>query len=212
MKSGHTELKKSHWDDEKKDFTDSWKYLVEDAATVGQVYVISPGLDDELRKSYDKLLAFMDVFNKSGELCKKSGMKFGYHNHAFEFTTMVNGMKLYDIILKNTDPSLVIQQLDIGNLYGVGARAGDIIKQYPGRFESLHVKDEIASTKGEMGDKFESTILGKGVIGTKDITDLARQSGGDQTFYHRTGILPGQNADRLRARRLCRDEILGILI
>ena len=56
-------------------------------------------------------------------------------------------MTVYDIILKNTDPDLVIQQLDIGNLYNGGAKAIDIVKQWPGRFKSLHVKDEIKAEK-----------------------------------------------------------------
>jgi len=170
------------WDKDKKEFTDSWKYTVEDAATVGQQYVISPWLDESLRKDYDGLLAFLDVFNKSGELCKAHGMKFGYHNHNFEFSSSLNNMKLYDIILQHTDPSLVAQQLDIGNMYGAGGRAADIIKQYPGRFELMHVKDEIKSGKSEMGDGYESTILGTGIIGTKDIADLGKKSGGTKQF------------------------------
>ena len=36
MPSGHTVLRKEHWDATKKDFTDSWKYTVEDAATMGE--------------------------------------------------------------------------------------------------------------------------------------------------------------------------------
>jgi len=182
MPSGHTVMGKQAWDDGKKEFTDSWKHTVEDAATVGQQYVISPWLDEGLRKDYDGLLSFLDVFNKSGELCKASGMKFGYHNHNFEFNTMINNMKLYDIILQHTDPKLVAQQLDIGNMYGVGGRAAEIIKQYPDRFELMHVKDEIKSAKSEMGDGYESTVLGTGVVGTKDIVDLARKSGGTSQF------------------------------
>src|SRR5947209_20452803 len=49
MKSGHTVMGKQHWDESKKDFTDSWKYTVEDAAHVGQQYVISTWLDESLR-------------------------------------------------------------------------------------------------------------------------------------------------------------------
>ena len=89
----------------------------------------------------------MEVFNKSGELCQKSGMKFGYHNHDFEFSQKLNDMTVYDIILQNTDPKLVIQQLDIGNMYNGGAKALDIVKKYPGRIESMHVKDEIKGEK-----------------------------------------------------------------
>jgi sugar phosphate isomerase/epimerase len=182
MLSGHTVMGKQAWDDSKKEFTDSWKYTVEDAATVGQQYVISPWLDEGLRKDYDGLLRFLDVFNKSGELCQQHGMKFGYHNHNFEFSSTINNMKLYDIILQHTDPKLVAQQLDIGNMYGAGGRAAEIIKQYPGRFELMHVKDEIKSSKSEMGDGYESTILGKGIIGTKDIADLGKKIGGTSQF------------------------------
>ena len=180
MPSGHTVMGKQHWDATKKDFTDAWKYTVEDAATLGQQFVISPWLDESLRKSYDDLKKQMEVFNKSGELCKKSGMKFGYHNHDFEFSQKLNDKTVYDIILQNTDPSLVMQQLDIGNLYNGGAKAIDIVRQYPGRFESMHVKDEILAAGGH--EKYESTILGKGIVNVKEVIELGRKSGGTIHF------------------------------
>ena len=180
MPSGHTVMGGKHWDAAKKDFTDLWKYTVEDAATAGQQFVISPSLDKEFWKTGDDLKRFMDVFNKSGELCKKSGMKFGYHNHAFEFSEKLDGKTIYDIMLQNTDPTLVIQQLDIGNLYNGGAKAIDIVKQYPGRFQSMHVKDEITSTEGN--EKYESTVLGKGIVNVKEVIDLGRKSGGTIHF------------------------------
>jgi len=145
--------------------------------------VISPWLDERLRADTDGLKRFMDQFNKCGELCKKSGMKFGYHNHNFEFNTMVEGMKLYDFILKNTDPNLVAQQMDVGNMYSTGGFALDYIEKYPGRFELLHVKDEIkSSAKGDLDDGYESTILGKGILPVKDIVKTARKKGGTSQF------------------------------
>ncbi|MEO6354991.1 MAG: sugar phosphate isomerase/epimerase [Ferruginibacter sp.] len=183
MPSGHTVMVDKHWDKSANDFSDSWKQTVEDAAICGQKYVISPWLDESLRKNYDDLLGFLDIFNKSGELCQKSGMKFGYHNHDFEFKYSLNGKKIYDIILEHTDPKLVIQQMDIGNMYGAGGRALDILKKHPGRFESMHVKDEIKSaTKGEMDSAYESTILGKGILPVKQIVDLFKKSGGTTEF------------------------------
>jgi sugar phosphate isomerase/epimerase len=178
MPSGHTVMGKQHWDATKNDFTDAWKWTVEDAAVVGQQFVISPWLDETLRKNYDDMKRYMEVFNKSGELCKKSGMKFGYHNHDFEFSQKLNDVMVYDIILQNTDPSLVAQQLDIGNMHHGGARALDIMNKYPGRFESMHVKDEIKAGT----DKYESTVLGKGFIPVKEVIDLGRKSGGTIHF------------------------------
>lgn len=182
MKSGHTVMNASHWDAAKNDFTDKWKDTVEDAAIVGQEYVISPWLDESWRKNYDDLKRYLEVFNKSGELCKKSGMKFGYHNHDFEFSESLNGMKVFDIIMQNTDPTLVAQQLDIGNMYQAGGIALDIMKQYPDRFELMHVKDEIKTSKGEMGGAYESTILGKGILPVKEIVDLGKTKGGTKHF------------------------------
>ena len=177
MPSGHTVMGPQHWDAAKKDFTDLWKYTVEDAAAMRQQFVISPSLNEEYRRDKDGLLRFMEVFNKSGELCKRSGMKFGYHNHDFEFRENLGGEMLYDIMMKNTDANLVIQQLDIGNLYNGGAIAADIVKKYPGRFSSVHVKDEIKATEGN--EKYESTILGTGIVNVKEVIDMIRKSSKD---------------------------------
>ena len=172
-----------------------WKQTVEDAAIVGEMYVISPWLDESLRQNYDELVKFLEVFNKSGELCKKSGLKFGYHNHDFEFKYSLNGKQIYDIILEKTDPDLVLQQIDIGNMYGAGGRALDIVKKHPGRFQSMHVKDEIKAPKnGEMGDGYESTVLGKGILPVKEIVDVFKAKRRHYRIYYRAGILPGNIA------------------
>lgn len=180
MRSGHTVMNARAWDEGRNEFTDLWKYTVEDAAAVGQVYVISPWLDDSYRKNLDGLKRFLQVFNKSGELCKTYGMKFGYHNHDFEFNTQVEGQRLYDVILKETDSSLVIQQMDMGNMYSAGGRPLELLKQYPGRFKSFHVKDEIKAAGGEQ--QYESAVLGTGVMQVKQVIDLAKKIGGTVHF------------------------------
>jgi sugar phosphate isomerase/epimerase len=117
----------------------------------------------------------IDLKAKLQELCQKSGMKFGYHNHDFEFSEKLGDQTLYDIILTETDPKLVMQQLDIGNMINGGAKALDVMQKYPGRFESMHVKDEITAKEGH--EKYESTILGTGIIPVKEIIDLGRKWG-----------------------------------
>src|ERR1700722_9155888 len=182
MPSGHTVMQASDWDDSKNDFTDKWKYTVEDAAEVGQRYMISPWLDEALRTDMDKLKKFMDQFNKCGELCKSHGMSFGYHNHNFEFKTTIGSGNLYAYILANTDPTLVLQQMDIGNMLGAGGIALDLLKKYPGRFELMHVKDEIKSDTGQGMDGYDSTILGTGVMPVHDIVKEAKKIGGTSQF------------------------------
>lgn len=181
MPSGHTVMGKPHWDDSKKEFTDLWKYTVEDAAICGQEFVISPSIDGSIRKDKSLLLKYMEIFNKSGELCQKSGMKFGYHNHDFEFAEKLDGELLYDIMLNNTDPKLVTQQLDIGNMINGGGVPDEVLKKFPGRFVSMHVKDEVLAAAGH-GEKYESTILGKGILNVLDMVKLGDKIGGTKHF------------------------------
>jgi len=180
MVSGHTVMGKQHWDEAKNDFSDSWKQTIDDAAVLEQKYVISPSMDATMRNTADDFKRYMDVFNKCGELCHKKGMKFGYHNHDFEFSEKLNGEKLFDIMMRSIDPKLVVIQLDIGNLYNGGAIALDVVKQYPGRFENVHVKDEIVATSGK--EKYVSTILGEGIVDTKKVVDLATKIGGTTCY------------------------------
>ena len=180
MISGHTVMGRQHWDESKKDFSDSWKYTIEDAGVLQQRYVVSPSMDNSMRKTYDDFKHYMDIFNKCGELCQKQGMKFGYHNHDFEFSEKLNNEKLFDIMMKSMDPELVVVQLDIGNMYNGGAVALDVVKQYPGRFENVHAKDEIPATGG--GEKYESTIIGKGIVNAREVLDLARKIGGTEVY------------------------------
>jgi sugar phosphate isomerase/epimerase len=179
MISGHTSLSLDHYDKAKKEFTDLWKYTVEDAAILDQKYVVSPSMPQTIRDSYDSMANFLDLFNLSGELCRKSGMKFGYHNHSFEFSLKLNDKKVFDLFMERTDPKLVAMQLDIGNMFIADAKALDILTQYPGRFELMHVKDEIAVNTPE---KLESAILGTGVIPVKEIVDLGRTKGNTSVF------------------------------
>ncbi len=180
MISGHTVMGSQHWDQARNDFSDSWKLTIDDAAVLGQKYVITPSMDETMRKNYDDFKRYMGVFNKCGELCNRKGMKFGYHNHDFEFSEKLNGEKLFDIMMKSLDPKLVVIQLDIGNLYNGGAIAIDVVNQYPGRFENIHVKDEIEATGGN--EKYVSTILGEGIVDTKKVLEAATKIGGTKCY------------------------------
>lgn len=180
MISGHTAMGGQHWDEVTEDFSDSWKYTVEDASVLGQKYVVSPSMNESMRKTYDDFKHYMEIFNKCGELCQRHGMKFGYHNHAFEFSEKLNNEKLFDIMMKSLNPDLVVMQLDIGNLYNGGAIAADVIRQYPNRFEFIHVKDEIEINPGS--GNYESTIIGDGIINVREVLDLSSKIGGTDVY------------------------------
>ncbi|HWH63134.1 MAG TPA: TIM barrel protein [Ginsengibacter sp.] len=178
MASGHNPLTAKQWDNNANDFTNEWKHTIEDAAAVGLKYMISPGVDESLCKSMDDFKHYMDMFNKTGMLCEKAGIHFAFHNESYEFNHSLDGMVLYDLLLKSTDTSLVAQQIDIGNMYEPGGRPLYYLQKYPGRFLLMHVKDELKRDTPEAdGRIYENTLLGKGVVGVKEVVDFALKSG-----------------------------------
>jgi sugar phosphate isomerase/epimerase len=178
MDSGHSSLEHQQWDKSKNDFTDEWKHTIEDAAAVGMKYLISPGVDESLCKNMDDFNHYMDMFNKTGELCKMSGIHFGFHNENYEFNHSLDGKILYDLLLQKTNKSLVAQQMDIGNMYEPGGRPMHFLKEYPGRFFLMHVKNvRKRETPAANGNVYENTLLDNGVIPVKQIIDYARKTG-----------------------------------
>ncbi len=172
MPSGHTPLLPRHLD-ASGNFTDEWKQTVDDATTLGQKYVISPWIDVSMRKSVDGLKKVTDLFNKAGELCRKSGMKFGYHNHDFEMT-QVDGQVIYDILLANTDPKLVTLEMDVGWVVTGGADPVAWFKKYPGRFELLHMRD----VKRMPGHEHPVGVeLGDGIVNFVEILKAKKLAG-----------------------------------
>lgn len=178
MISGHDFLGSQQWNKATNDFTDDWKKTIDDSAAVGMKYLISPGVDESLVQNMNDFRHYMDMYNKTGELCKKSGMHFAYHSESYEFNHSLDNTTLYDLILQSTDKNLVWQQIDIGNMYEPGGRAMHYLKKYPGRFFSMHVKDEMKKENpSPNGNQYESCLLTKGVIPVKEIVDYARKNG-----------------------------------
>lgn len=121
---------------------DTAEKVIADTAATGAKYIIYPYLSDQFRTNLDGWKATAEKFNKMGEIAKKNGIKFGYHNHAFEFEKM-DGQIPYDLLLTQTDPSLVTFEMDLYWVTRGGHNPIDFFKKYPGRFELWHVKDMV---------------------------------------------------------------------
>ena len=143
-----------------------------EAAAIGMKYLICPYKGPQ--KDLDAFKKFADEFNQKGEICKKNGIRFAYHNHDYSFATM-NGEMGQDVMMKNTDSSLVDFELD---MYWVVAAGQDIetwLKKYPKRFRLCHVKDR---KKGApLTDKDESVVVGTGSINYPKILKTAKKYG-----------------------------------
>ena len=121
---------------------DSAEKVIGDAAAAGVKYIIYPYLADQFRTNLDGWKATAEKFNKMGEIARKNGIQFGYHNHNFEFVKMDDQIP-YDILISQTDPSLVTFEMDLYWVTRGGQNPIDYFKKYPGRFQLWHVKDMV---------------------------------------------------------------------
>jgi sugar phosphate isomerase/epimerase len=81
-------------------------------------------------------------YNKFGKLAQKFGIKLLIHNHTVEFIPTRDTSELpYTIFLAETDPALVVFQMDIGWASVAGQNPIELFNQHPGRFALWHVKD-----------------------------------------------------------------------
>jgi sugar phosphate isomerase/epimerase len=174
MPSAHFVLKSSDFDAKKGDFTDDFKQMLEDAASVGQKYFVSSNIVSEDRKDLDAFKNLCNVMNKSGELFKKNGLKLGYHNHDFEFNKL-GEETLFDTMLKEVDAKNLTIQMDMGWAVYANQNPLEWFKKYPKRFELSHMKD--GNKRGDTDKKHTSCIIGKGDVDFKAILDNKKMAG-----------------------------------
>ncbi|WP_149304818.1 sugar phosphate isomerase/epimerase family protein [Pareuzebyella sediminis] len=147
---------------------EKFQNTMEQAVASGQEYVICSSMPSS-GQYIDNYKAVAEQFNKAGEACKKLGLKFGYHNHEYEFETD-KGQVLYDILMDETDPELVHMELDLGWVVVAGKDPLAYFKKYPGRFPLWHLKDMNMKKK-------ESTEFGKGGLDITTMMKRRKQSG-----------------------------------
>lgn len=116
------------------------KQVADDHAALGMKYAIQPWVNppDRNIEYYTKMVQQM---NAAGKAFKEVGIKFGYHNHNFEFANLDGKIPYYDIIMAGTDKNYVTMELDLFWTTKSGTDPVEVMKKYPGRFELLHCKD-----------------------------------------------------------------------
>jgi sugar phosphate isomerase/epimerase len=163
MVSTHFDFRKTAAD------SDSLKKTIEMAHDAGLKYLICPWIGPQ--KTWDEWKKVADDFNKVGEEVKKAGLRFGYHNHDYSFKPL-EGKLPQDYLLDNTDPKLVMFELDLCWIDVAGVDTGTHLKKYGKRYELCHVKDY----KKENGKPVQHD-LGEGNVDFKKTLRLALDSG-----------------------------------
>ena len=144
-----------------------------EASEIGMKYLICPYKGPQ--KSIDDFKKFADEFNASGEICRKNGIRFAYHNHDYSFKP-IDGQVPQEVMMNGTDKNLVDFEMDIYWVIAAGEDPKAWFKKHPGRFKLCHVKDLAKTATGH-----ESVQIGKGTI---DFASILKAGTADGLKYY----------------------------
>ncbi|MDR0385626.1 MAG: sugar phosphate isomerase/epimerase [Prevotellaceae bacterium] len=122
----------------------NWWNIATEAHNAAEVkYMIMPGspLSGE-GATLDNVKRYGNYFSEIGIMTAAASIKFGYHNHAFEFENKIDGAPVYDLLIENTSPDHVLFQNDVYWTQKGGYNPVEYMKKYPKRIQLLHIKDE----------------------------------------------------------------------
>ncbi|NQU88649.1 MAG: sugar phosphate isomerase/epimerase [Mariniphaga sp.] len=143
-----------------------WDACIDAHAVAGVKWIVMPWMGRTGYESIEGLRRYCAYFNTVGEKCNAKGIRFGYHNHANEFTTELEGKPVYDWMLELTDADKVMFQLDLYWIIEGGKNPVDYFNAYPGRFENWHIKDKEEVGASGMID-FEAIFAAKEKAGVE---------------------------------------------
>jgi sugar phosphate isomerase/epimerase len=167
-----------------------WDKAVEDAAALGQKYMVIAYLMPNERGDINTYKQIAANLSKAAETCKKSGIQLCYHNHDFEFEAQ-NGQLPFDILTSETDADLVKIELDLYWATRAGQDPIALFKKHQGRIALWHVKDM------DNTDKKNFTEVGSGVIDFATIFKHAKTSG-MKHFFVEQDMCPGSPFDSIK--------------
>ncbi len=150
---------------------DERKRTVEFNRVLGNPFLVLPGLPKERTASAEAWADTARMLDDIAEAVSGEGMWVGLHNHSAEFADF-GGRKAWDIVFGST--SRVVMQMDTGNALHAGVEPLAFMRKYPGRQQSVHLKEHSAGAGW--------VRLGEGDVDWAGVFDFC-ESSGDTRWY-----------------------------
>lgn len=147
---------------------DKLEETIEFNRTIGNKFLIVPWMEGKSRQAWlDKAKEFNDLAGK----VQAHGMLIGYHAHSHDFQKFED-QSAWDLFFGNTKAD-VVMQLDTSNCVEGGADPVAVLKKYPGRAKSIHLK---ANGGGP------DAVIGEDKVNWKEVFAWCETRGGTQWY------------------------------
>jgi sugar phosphate isomerase/epimerase len=161
---------------------DSLQNVIANAKALGAQYVVCYWIPhDGDNFTYADMQKAVEVFNAAGKTMKESGLSLSYHAHGYEFREYAEGKgTLFEYMMDKTNPEHVTFQMDVFWMKNPGQDPVKLLKKYPNRWKSLHLKDRRIGTPDNQNgrqDKETNVVLGTGDVGIAEVMKAAKKIG-----------------------------------
>lgn len=119
---------------------DGFNAALDDLQEIGCDVAVCAFLPPERFADEDAVKASADALNKANEIARSRGVSLGYHNHWWEFSTVLDGRTAWATLNERLDPT-VFAEVDIYWATLGGADPRQVIADLGDRLWLLHVKD-----------------------------------------------------------------------
>jgi len=160
---------------------DALKATAELHSILGNTFLIVPSLRAEGAQGW---LDMAKRFDEIAARAKELGMRVGYHAHAGDFRK-IGDTTPWEIFFDHTRPAVIMQN-DVGNCLAGGGDPVAILKKYPGRSSSVHLKEHGGP---------EHAVIGQGVVPWPEVFEVCETTGATVWYVveHETGPDPMGN-------------------
>jgi sugar phosphate isomerase/epimerase len=171
------------------------------AKELGVSWMVCSMISPSLWNSAEGFATAAKQFNGWGQKAKDMGMRFAFHNHDYEFRRLANGKTGYDLLVDQTDPSLVFFEIDCYWAAQAGLDPVALMRSVGHRLKMLHLKDRQAGfpPSFEMNQASAHFVpVGKGSLDWRAILAEAEQLRVEHYFVEQDQTA-GPPIDALRA-------------
>lgn len=139
--------------------------------TIGAKYAICPWLAPEIR-DVDSWKQHLVDLAEIGRACTEQGIEFLYHNHEFEFNTLIDGEMVFEVLFNRVPATDLKVEMDIGWVQYSGIDPVAYINKYAGRLPLLHLKDFLQESR-DPEKQIDTVELGQGSLPLHNIVKAA---------------------------------------
>ena len=139
---------------------------------IGTPYLVVASLPKKTLSSVPAIIETGKRFNEIADKLKPHGMKVGYHCHGGDFAKIEGGKTPWEVFGENTNADVLLQ-IDIGNCLGGGGDPIAMLKKFPGRSVSVHLKDH----GGKPG-----AVVGEGEVKWNEVFQICETIGGTKQY------------------------------